>query len=230
MYQTIIITGASNGIGASLFTAFKEQGYSVYGTYNSSKAITGESNTFEKVDVSDFENVNAWITSIEDNLHNIVLINCAGISYNAFAHKSDLLKWKHVIDVNLTGTFNVIHRLLPLMRQQNFGRIINISSVVAQKGAIGTSAYAASKAGLWGLTKTLALENASRNILINNINLGYINTGLINQIPDIAKDKILNEIPLKHFGEVKDVFQTVCFLTESEYITGTSIDVNGGLY
>lgn len=100
-----------------------------------------------------------WIESINDQLDNIILINCAGISYSSFAHKADIIQWKNVINVNLNGTFNVIHCLLPWMREQHYGRIIN-SSVVAKLPTMGVSAYAASKAGLIGLTKSLALENA----------------------------------------------------------------------
>ena len=230
MKKSIIITGASKGIGAYLFETYKQKRNEVYGTYNNTKPAGSESENLKQVDVSDVESIDAWISSIEGALENVVLINCAGISYNAFSHKADLIKWKKVVDVNLVGTFFVINRILPLMRKQKFGRIINLSSVVAQKGALGTSAYAASKAGLWGLSKTISLENASHNILINNINLGYMNAGMIEQIPEQMKEKLLKDIPCRSFGDLASVAKTIDYLIESDYVSGTSIDVNGGLY
>ncbi|MBP1671863.1 MAG: family oxidoreductase, partial [Bacteroidetes bacterium] len=105
-------------------------------------------------------------------------MNCAGISYNSYAHKADIDKWNKVIEVNLNGTFNVIRNILPIMREQSYGRIINFSSIVTSLPTPGVSAYAASKAGLIGLTKSLAVENASKRITVNAINLGYANIGM----------------------------------------------------
>ena len=111
---------------------------------------------------------------------------------------------------------------------ENYGRIINFSSVVAQKGYVGTSAYAASKSALWGLTKVISKENATKGITINNINLGYMNIGMIEQIPEDEKDAILKEIPQQKFGEPFEIIKTLNYLIDNEYITGTSIDLNGG--
>ena len=116
------------------------------------------------------------------------------------------------------------------MREQEYGRIINLSSVVAQKGAMGTSAYAASKAGLWGLTKTIAIENANKNILINNINLGYMEIGMTTKIPYELQEQIKESILLKRFGPISDIIHAIDFLISAQYVTGTSIDINGGLY
>ena len=147
----IIITGASRSIGKYLFENFTKEDELVFGTYLSTKPETSilKHHLFQ-VDVSNYESVDFFYNIIKEKLSEITLINCAGVSYNSFAHKSNPLEWKKVIDTNLVGTFHMIRAFLPTMREQNFGRIINFSSVVAQKGTPGVRAYAASKAALWG--------------------------------------------------------------------------------
>ena len=222
----IIIIGASKGIGKFLFEEFKSSGIDVIGTYNST---TDNSEKLYKVDVTDFNQVGNWIENETHVLKNITLINCAGITYNAFAHKSDPNLWKKVIDVNLVGSFNCIRAVLPIMRSQKFGRIINFSSVVASKGTPGVSAYAASKSALWGMTKSLAQENASLNITINNINMGYSELGMINEVPENFLKELVNQIPAKKLCEPNNILKTVQYLMDCDYINGSSIDLNGGL-
>jgi len=226
----IIITGASKGIGKFLFENFWEKGEIVYGSYNTTFPDTEKIEYFTKVDISCISSVKEWINKIKDKITRIVLINCAGTNYSSFAHKSDTKKWVKVINVNLIGTFNVIHAFLPYMREENYGKIINFSSVVAQIGVPGTSAYAASKAGLWGLTKSIAVENVKKGITINNLNLGYFNIGMINDVPKKFQKVIKERIPSGNFGDPENIFKAVKFLIEADYITGTSIDLNGGLY
>ena len=226
----IIITGASRGIGRYLFTEFIKENQDVIGTYNTSFPPEEHSGFFYKLDISDNHSITNMVEGIREKLTNIILVNNAGITYNAFAHKSEISPWEEVINVNLIGTYKMIRALLPLMREQQFGRIINISSVLAQFGSIGTSAYAASKSGLWGLTKAVAKENANKNITINNLNLGYMNTGLIQEVPEEIKRNILGNIPIGKFGDVSEIFNAIKFLIEANYITGASIDINGGLY
>ena len=165
----------------------------------------------------------------DSNSDRLVLINCAGITYNAFGHKSDLDQWKNVIDVNLIGSFNLIRALLPHMRDANYGRIINLSSVVAQKGVPGTSAYAASKSGLWGMTKALSVENARKNITINNINLGYFDIGIIDQVPTNSLEGLIETIPVRRLGAPSNIVKTVDYIVDNSDLCGASIDVNGGL-
>ena len=225
----IIITGASKGIGKYLFSRFKEDGKRVIGTYNT----TSEDLDFEnyyKVDVSDFLAVEKMIVSLKLELSEIVLLNCAGISYNSFAHKADVEQWGHVIDVNLKGSFNLIHELLPIMRGQCYGRIINFSSVIATLPTPGVSAYAASKAGLIGLTKSLAAENGAKGITVNAINLGYVNLGMgINDVPLPYQEKMKSLIPSGRFCEPEEVYNTINYLINTEYVNGAAIDINGGL-
>ena len=225
----ILITGASSGIGKFLFEKFINSGEKVYGTYLNSPPPVRFKDLFTSVDVSNYESVNNWISALPKDPE-IVLINCAGINYNSFAHKADVDNWKRVIDVNLTGTFNVIRATLPLMRDNHYGRIINLSSVVSQMGVPGTSAYAASKAGLSGLVKTISKENASKGITINNLNLGYFDLGIIREIPDEMKEKIKGTIPNKEFGQAGDIYTTILSLIDTPYINGTSIDINGALF
>jgi len=226
----IIITGASKGIGKYLFEKFWEMDEITYGTYNTTFPKTDRIDYFEKVDISDYLSVANWINKIDNKISKLTLINSAGINYNSFAHKADTDKWNQVIYVNLIGTFNVIRAILPFMRDEGFGRIINFSSVVAQTCVHGTSAYAASKAGLWGLTRSVAVENAKRGITINNLNLGYYEIGMIDEIPNEFRDKLKKKIPTGNFGTPENIFRAINFLRETEYINGTSIDINGGLF
>lgn len=228
----IVLTGVSGGIGKELLSHFLEREEKLFVTYNSNKPDLPENKNINltQVDITDESSVLSWISKIQNELEKIVLINNAGITYNSMAHKSDMKQWKNVINVNLMGTFTVIRHLLPIMREQKYGRIINISSVVAQRGFPGTSAYAASKSALWGLTKTLAQENATKNITINTLNLGYMNTGMLYQIPESYQSELLHQIPLHKFGDISEVSRIISTLIESEYITGSSIDINGGLF
>ena len=222
----IIITGASRGIGKFLFNKYRDLGLDVIGTYNGTHStIKG----YSKVDITDYDQVSNWISENEYKLKDITLINCAGISYNSFAHKSDPKLWRSVIEVNLIGTFNCIRALLPIMRNQKFGRIINFSSVVAKKGTPGVSAYAASKSALWGMTKSLSQENASLNITVNDINMGYSELGMIENVPEKFLYLLKKDIPAKKLCDSDDIFNTVEYLRECSYINGSSVDLNGGL-
>jgi len=225
----IIITGASRGIGAYLLDSFVRRYQRVVGTYNNTLSDKNI-NLLYKVDITNPSETTSFITSIKDQLDQIVLINCAGNNYNTLSHKADLSKWIQTVNTNLVGTFNMIHAVLPLMREQGYGRIINLSSVVGQKGIAGTSAYAASKSGLWGLTRAIAIENAKKGVTINNINLGYFDIGMITEVPTEILSIIKTSIPMGILGNPVDIFKTVEYLIDCSYITGTSIDLNGGLY
>jgi acetoacetyl-CoA reductase/3-oxoacyl-[acyl-carrier protein] reductase len=221
-----IITGASRGIGKFLFEKFQAEGEVVYGTYQTTMPEEKNSQLISKVDISNYEEVVSWIKSLPKE-EKIELINCAATNYNAFAHKADHIKWKKTVEVNLIGTFNVISAILPDMRNNNYGRIINFSSVVAKMGVAGTSAYASSKAALWGLSKSIAVENASKGITINSLNLGYFNIGMISDVPVEIQEKIKEKIPGNAFGNPINIYNAVNFLISSDYINGENIDING---
>lgn len=223
----IVITGASKGIGEFLFNSFlaKEE---VIGTYlNSTPRVNKDK--YVKLNVCDFDQVNKFVETYNAQLKEITLINCAGISYNSFTHKSDPERWKEIVETNLFGTYNLIRALLPIMRTQRFGRIINFSSVVATKPTPGVSAYSASKSALWGMSKSIAIENASLNVTINNINMGYSELGMIETVPEEFRKGIISQIPAGKLCEPNDILNTVNFLKTTKYITGTSIDLSGGL-
>lgn len=223
-----IITGASSGVGEFLFKHFEISGQ-VFGTYNSA---SNSDSRLSKVDVRNYDEVEAWKSSLPlDETTRLVLINCAGVSYSSFAHKSDILAWQNVINTNLIGTFNVIRSFLPTMREAGFGRIINLGSIVAQSGVPGTSAYAASKSALWGLAKSLAVENAAKHVTINNINLGYCDIGMgITQISGPQRVDLLTKIPSRRFGSADEIARTVEYFIATEYVNGTSVDLNGALF
>jgi NAD(P)-dependent dehydrogenase (short-subunit alcohol dehydrogenase family) len=215
--KVILITGASRGIGNYVFNRYLQQNKNVVGFYHNTVPLENI-DRFYKMDVRNYIEVESVIQKLQ--LENIVLINCAGINYNAFLHKSDPEKWKDVILTNLVGTYNVIRAVLPLMRQQRYGRIINFNSVVAFTPTMGTTAYASSKSGLSGLTLSANKENESLNVTINDIVLGYTTLGMIRDVPD----ELLKDIKLI---QPEEVFNTVESLIENS--TGGSIQLTGGI-
>jgi len=225
----ILITGITGGIGNYLFHAFKQNGETVLGTYHQNIPAGNGYESCHAVDITDTQQIEEFVNHHKKSLNNITLINCAGVTHSAFAHKTKIEDWNHVINVNLNGTYYMIRAMLPIMREQNFGRIINLSSVVAQTGVIGTSAYAASKAAINGMIKSIAHENAQKGITINNINLGYFNVGMIDTVPADMQEKIKSKIAYNQFGEPDNILKTINFIRETPYLTGACIDLNGGL-
>jgi NAD(P)-dependent dehydrogenase (short-subunit alcohol dehydrogenase family) len=223
----IIVTGASSGVGLFLFNELR-QTHEVVGFYNTTPPKNNKEDYY-LLDITSGSAVEEFVNKFSTRLSKIVLINCAGITYNAFAHKTDIEEWNKVIDVNLKGTFNVIKNLLPIMRAEKYGRIINLSSVVASRPTPGVSAYSASKAALSGMVKSLAVENARFNILINNIDLGYSELGMIKQVPEEFLNKIKENIPSENLCPKEEIKRTVMYLIESSYINGSSINLSGGL-
>jgi NAD(P)-dependent dehydrogenase (short-subunit alcohol dehydrogenase family) len=226
----IIITGASRGIGNFLLNKYLEENYDVIGIYNCTLPNIMIEKHCYKLDIRNYDSVRQFVDGEKEILKNVTLINCAGVNYNSFAHKSDIDLWKNVFDVNLFGTYNMIRNLLPLMREQNYGRIINLSSVVYKIPTPGVSAYASSKSALIGLTKSIASENALKGITINNVDLGYMNIGMgINDVPLEFKEYMLDKIPCRKFGSENDIYNTIQFIINTEYINGVNIDLSGGL-
>ncbi len=228
--KTIIITGASRGIGKFLFDMFSADGDKVYGTYHTENEALKNDPHYFRLDVTDFPGALAFAESLKPEIEQAVLINCAGNNYNSFAHKSEPEAWKQVIDTNLTGSYNVIRAFLPVMREKNYGRIINFASVVAETGIPGTSAYAASKSGLWGMTRSIAVENASKGITVNCLNLGYFDIGMITEVSEEYQKIVKQKIPTGKFGDPQNIYNAVRFIIDSDYLTGTSLDINGGIY
>lgn len=234
-----VITGGVRGIGRAIAEALVDEGYRVVVTYCNSEAhaetmqkLFSDKVVVKRTDISKQDEVDAFFDEILREYGRVdVLVNNAGITQDKTFHKMGANEWHEVIDVNLNGTFYCCNRVIPVMREKNFGRIINISSIVGQKGNFGQANYAASKAGLLGLTKTLALENAMKGITVNAVCPGFIETDMVSAIPDNVKSKIQEEIPMKRFGTAKEVARAVKFLASEDaaYITGQELNVNGGL-
>ena len=226
----LIIVGVSGGIGGYLADHMGRD-YEIIGTYykNRPKVENVEAKIYE-VNVNDADSISTFVSSIESKLKQITLINLAGISIDSMCHKMDDATWDEVLNTNLRGTFFMCRALLPFMRAQGYGRIINVSSIVSQIGIPGTVAYSASKSGLFGLTRVLAAENAVKNITVNALALGYFEVGLINVIPKDMQETIRNSIPMRRLGHPRNIEIAIRFLIECDYITGSVININGGLY
>ena len=227
----IIITGASKGLGKYLISNLEAE--KRVGTYLQTKPdLALPKSDFYRVDVEKESNVINFAREIEENYarRKIVLVNNAGINIDSMTHKCDKNDWDKVINTNLRGPFFMAKHLLPLMRKKNWGRIINISSVVSQLGISGTVAYSASKSGLFGLTKTIAKENAKKEITVNCLSLGYFSVGMQKRLPKSVSEAIQSEIPKGVFGDPQNILLAVKFLIEADYVTGSVININGGLY
>jgi NAD(P)-dependent dehydrogenase (short-subunit alcohol dehydrogenase family) len=230
----IIITGISGGIGKFIgqqFSVINEE--EIVGIYNIEKPepsdLTRRIN-FIQGDLANEADVENLIKQLGENAMEIKLIHCAGVTKNGMSHKTSFSDWQKVISANLDSAFLLAKHLLPIMREQLYGKIIFLSSVVPQIGVMGTAGYSSAKAGLWGLMKTLAKENATKNITVNTLNLGYFNIGMIKEVPQEALKEIIAAIPCKKLGDPVDIFSAIKFIFESTYMTGTSININGGLY
>jgi acetoacetyl-CoA reductase len=238
--RVALVTGGIRGIGRAIAEALLDAGYFLVVTYASNQEKADEMRQqFDEnrvrviqTDVSNETEVDALFTELIARYARLdVLVNNAGITQDRSFHKMDSTDWHKVMDVNLNGAFYCCNRAIPLMREQNFGRIVNISSIVGQQGNFGQANYAASKAGLLGLTKTLALENAQKGITVNAVCPGFIETDMVSVIPEPVKEKLQAQIPMKRFGSTLEVASAVRFLVSqtSGYITGQELNVNGGL-
>lgn len=225
----IFIAGAFGGIGRFLAEKLSVN-HDVYGSYRSREPRKDIGYQMDKVDINSENEVSLWIAENACEEDDLALIYCIGVNYNCMMHKTESDKWEEVVDANLFGVQRVLRQIIPLMRKRRFGRIILFSSVVPQMGVMGTSAYAASKSALWGLAKAVAKENASFGITINTLNLGYFDIGMIEDVPDNVLEKIIEEIPMGKLGDPENILNAVEFLLKSDYITGSCIDLNGGLF
>ncbi|MCP8895923.1 beta-ketoacyl-ACP reductase [Shinella daejeonensis] len=239
MSRVALVTGGSRGIGAAISVALKAAGYSVAANYagNDAAAEAFRAETgipVHKWDVSDYEACVAGIGRVEADLGSVdVLVNNAGITRDTMFHKMTPDQWRAVIDTNLSGVFNMTHPVWPGMRNRNFGRVVNISSINGQKGQMGQVNYSAAKAGDLGFTKALAQEGAARGITVNAICPGYIGTEMVRAIPEkVLNERIIPQIPVGRLGEPEEIARIVVFLASDEagFITGSTISANGGQF
>ena len=237
--QVALVTGASRGIGRAIAERLAEDGFFVIGTAtsdNGSESISnylGEKGKGMRLDVANAESIAEVMKIINDEYGNpAVLINNAGITRDNLLMRMKDEEWDSIINTNLTSVYRMSKAVLRGMMKAKTGRIINITSVVGATGNAGQANYAAAKAGMVGFTKSLAKEVGSRNITVNTVAPGFIDTDMTKELGEDIKNSLLAAIPLARLGEAKEIAHTVAFLVSegAAYITGETIHVNGGMF
>lgn len=242
--RVTLITGAGQGLGKAIALTFAREGAKIalndipsneqhaLETIAEIKKLGVEAEIFLG-DVSDETQVNQLIEAVVARFGRLdILVNNAGINRDGLIHKADKSKWDAVMAVNLTGPFLCTKAVLPTMRQQGYGRIVNVASVTARTGVAGTGYYATAKTGLIGLTKIAAAENASKGVTVNAVAPGYIKTSMMMNYPEDVIKGIISKIPVGRFAEPDEIAEAVVFLAAdtSSYITGSVLDINGGFH
>ncbi len=238
MKKLALVTGGIRGIGEAVSCELSEKGYRVVALYQANDKVA---DAFRKKtgiptykwDVSDFKACQKGVAEVTESYGHIdILVNNAGITRDGVLHKMDYSQWTDVLQTNLNSCFNMCRQVIEPMRNRGFGRIINISSINGQKGQFGQTNYSAAKAGIIGFTKALAQESASKGITVNAIAPGYINTEMLQSIPDTVLTQIRSQIPIGRLGYPQEVARAVVFLASDEaaFITGTTLTLNGGQY
>ena len=237
--KNIIVTGATGGIGNSIVEKLYDNGVNILATGTRIEKLEELKKEFKnikilKFDISEHEKIEEFINSATEELGGSLdcIINNAGITKDNLAIRMSLEEWTRVIDINLTSTFLMCKYAIKKMLKQKKGKIVNITSIVGHTGNTGQSNYAASKAGIIGFSKSLAMEYAKKNININCVSPGFIQTEMTNKINEDYKKILISKIPSGRLGNVEDVSNSVAFLASnmSDYITGETLHVNGGMY
>ena len=240
--KVALVTGASQGIGRDTALAFSESGAKVAVAARNEEKLTalvaeiaaaGGEAFAVKMDVADAEHVKAGFKQVIEKFGRLdILVNNAAITRDGLAVRMKADDWDAVIRTNLTGAHLCIQQALATMMRARAGRIINIASIVARMGNAGQANYVAAKAGLIGLTKAIAIEIASRNVTVNAVAPGFIETPMTDVLADKVKEELKTRIPLGRMGSARDVAAAIVFLASDEagYITGHVLDVNGGMY
>ncbi len=236
--RVALVTGGTRGIGRAIAIALRDEGFRVAAIYHGNEAAA-EAFTAEasipvfKWDVGDFAACESGIATVEQQLGPIdVLVNNAGIVRDAQLHKMSLEQWSSVLATNLGSMFNMCRQVIGGMRERRFGRIINIGSINGQKGQFGQVNYSATKAGVIGFTKALALEGARNGITVNCVAPGYVDTDMVAGVREDVLKAIIAAIPIGRLGKPDDVARMVAFLArdDSDFITGATFSLNGGQY
>ncbi len=241
-----VVTGAPGGLGTSMCQALVDQGRKVIGTHLPNEQATAEAQDWQQtmqslgypvelypLDVSDFDGCQAFVQQVEAEQGPIdILVNNAGITSDAPLKKMEVGQWNRVIEVNLNSMFNMSRQVFEGMCERGFGRIVNISSLNGEKGQFGQCNYAATKAGIYGFTKSIALEGARKGVTVNAVSPGYIDTKMVRQVPEKVLESIVAGIPVGRLGQPEEIARAVAFLTADDagFVTGTNLSVNGGQY
>ena len=237
-----LVTGASRGIGRAIAIRLAEEGCDVAVNYNTSKDAaeevvmvirgTGRRSVAVQADVASPEQVGSMVTKVEGELGPVdILVNNAGIHKHHKSWEMSVEDWDRIIGVNLTGTYLTSRLLGPRMAERGWGRIVNISSIVADIGSDHEAHYTASKAGVHGLTRSLALELSPKGVTVNAVSPGWIRTDMTADVTEEEMDEAVAEIPMGRIGEVEEIASVVAYLSshESSYVTGQVLHVNGGV-
>ena len=240
--QIALVTGASRGIGNAVALALGNAGATVVGTATTDEGATAITQSFAtgqikgrgmKLNVNDPEAIEQVVAAIEKEFGAVsILVNNAGITQDNLLMRMKDAEWDAVIDTNLKSVFRLCRAVLRGMMKARTGRMINITSVVGASGNAGQVNYSAAKAGIGGLTRSLAREIGSRNITVNCIAPGFIDTDMTRALPEAQRDALLTQIPLGRLGRAEDIAAAVVFLASpgAAYVTGTTLHVNGGMY
>lgn len=236
MTHVALVTGGTRGIGSAIAKRLKADGYTVACSYvgHVKTAEIFSSNTgipTYRWDAGDYNACHDGIAQIEKELGPIsILVNNAGITQDSFFHKMTPDQWLSVIQTNLISVFNITHQLISGMRERQYGRIINISSINGQKGQIGQTNYCAAKSGILGFTRALALESASKGITVNAVAPGYIGTDMVAGVKEDVLLKIVAQIPVGRLGTPEEIARAVSFLAspDASFVTGATLSINGG--
>ncbi|MCB1557139.1 MAG: acetoacetyl-CoA reductase [Alphaproteobacteria bacterium] len=236
--QVALVTGGTRGIGLAITKALRAEGYKVAALYHGNETAAKnceretEAKSF-KVDVADFSACQTAVDKIEKTLGPVtILVNNAGITQDSVLHKMTPDQWHAVIETNLTSCFSLCRAVVPGMREREYGRIVNISSINGQKGQFGQTNYSAAKAGMIGFTKALALESAAKGITVNAICPGYIETEMTAAMRSDILQAIIRHIPAGRMGCTEEIAHIVTFLASEKtgFINGATISANGGQY
>jgi len=240
--KVAIVTGGSRGIGAAISKELAKNGVKVVINYNSRKEVAekmiaeinelGSEAYAVQADVSKLEDAEKLIKEAVDHFGRLdILVNNAGITRDRSFKKLSEEDWRTVIDVNLNSVYNTTSFALPHLLESDAGRIISISSIIGQAGGFGQTNYAAAKAGMIGYTKSLALELAKSGVTVNAIAPGFIDTEMVQAIPENIRESIVAKVPQRRFGQPEEIAKGVIYLCkDGDYITGQQLNINGGLY
>lgn len=236
MARVALVTGGTRGIGEAISITLKDKGYKVAANYAGNDQAAAEFTKRTgipayKFDVGNFSACAEGIKKITTDLGPVeILVNNAGITRDTTINRMDVDQWEDVIRTNLTSCFNLSRLVIENMREEGFGRIINIGSINGQAGQYGQVNYAAAKSGIHGFTKALAQEGAGKGITVNAIAPGYIDTDMVRAVPENVLEKIIARIPVKRLGKPEEIAEGVLFLASdnSGFITGSTLSINGG--